>query len=111
MTLTITDILSAELTRCLLQYKQIANEGEKEAANHRYLCIQTALWMVSGGKQPAIRKQTEEVRAEIVRWTKDIQRNSTVKTMHQDGRVVALLQEFLESTKPAVPAPVQTSLL
>ncbi len=53
----------------------------------------------------------EEVRAEILRWMKDIQKNSTVKTMHHDGRVVAMLTEFLESTKPAAPAPVQTTLL
>jgi hypothetical protein len=111
MQITITDILSAELTRCLQQYKQLVADDDKQTANHHYLCIQTALWMIQGGTAPAIRKTEQEVRADITRWMKDIQRNSTVRTMHADGRVVALLQEFLENTKPITPQPVQTSLI
>lgn len=113
MQFTLSDILSAELTRRLTAYKQgiTAGDIERDTANHRYLCIQTALWIVDGGTPPAIRKTEEETRAEILRWSKEIQRNSTVKTMHQDGRVVALLQEFLEKTKPITAAPVQTRLI
>lgn len=111
MQITITDLLSAELTRLLLEYKRLSITEEKEVANHRYLCIQTAIWMAGGGRQPAITKPVEEVRAEITRWMKQIQRDSTVATMHQDGRVVAMLQEFLENTKPLTAQPVQTTLI
>jgi len=113
MQITLSDILSAELTRRLTAYKAMINTGEiaQSQANHRYLCLQTALWIVDGGTPPAIRKTEEETRAEIQRWSKEIQRNSTVKTMHQDGRVVALLVEFLEKTKPITAIPAQTRLI
>jgi hypothetical protein len=111
MQITITDLLSAELTRRLLEYKKLSITEEKEVANHRYLCIQTAIWMAGGGRQPAITKPVEEVRAEITRWMKEIQRNSTIATVHSDGRNVVMLNNFLESTKPVVQAPVQTTLL
>lgn len=113
MQITLSDILAAELTRRLLAYKQLINAGEieRDTSNHRYLCIQTALWIVDGGTPPAIRKTEEETRAEVLRWSKEIQKNSTVKTMHSDGRVVALLQEFLEKTKPITAVPAQTRLI
>lgn len=111
MRITITDILSAEMTRILLHYKQIAQEGEKEIASHRYLCLLTALWMVGDCKQPVIPKTEEEVREEIRRFISDINRNATVQTMYTDGRRVELLNQFLETFRPAQPAPVQTSLL
>lgn len=113
MKLTITSILSAELTRRLNSYRLFIAGGEMDqaTANHRYLCLQTALWMVAGGDTPAIRKPEEEVREEIQRWIRTIQRESTVATVHQDGRVVALLLEFLEKTKLITAGAVQTTLI
>lgn len=118
MQYTIQDIINAELTNRLKNYRSIIASGSPEEvaeSNRRYLCLQTALH-IAGGTQTLpggviTKMPMEEVRAELLRWMKEIQKNSTVKTMHHDGRVVALLSEFLESTKPAAPAPVQTTLL
>jgi len=109
--MTLTQILSDEMTRCLREYKQLAEAADKETLNHRYLCLQTALWMEAGGTAPAIRKSDDEVRYIIRRWMTDIQRDSTVATMHHDGRVVALLSEFLDATKPVTAVPAQQRLI
>lgn len=113
MQYTINDILQAELTTRLKAYRALVAEGkiDRDTANHRYLCIQTALWMAGGSEKPATAATAEDARAEILRWLKEIQRNSTAATMHADGRVVALLNEFLEKTKNITPVPVQTSLI
>lgn len=111
MQLTIASIISDEMTRCLQEYKRLAEQEHKDALNNRYLCLQTALWMAQGGKSPAIRMPEDQVRAVIRQWQKDIQRDSTVATMHHDGRVVAILQEFLDDTKPITAAPAQTKLV
>lgn len=110
--LTILSIIQAELTRRLTHYADLVDRGhmDRETANFRYLCLQTAAW-IAGGDRPKTVTLHEETMDEIQRWMREIQRNSTVETMHADGRVVALLQEFLEANKPAVPAPVQTRLI
>lgn len=121
MTITFTDIASAELTRRLTEYPQLVSAitdpskqtAKREEVNHRYLCLQTAIWMDSNGKaqKPAIVKTEEEVRAELIRWQKDIQKDSTVETMLRDGREVAIIQAFLDATAPVVALPVQTSIV
>lgn len=113
MQITITDILQAELTTRLKRYRSLVDSGEmdRDTANHRYLCIQTALWMAGGSDKPATVTTEDDTRAEIQRWIRTIQRDTTVATMHADGRVVELLTQFLETTKPVAPVPVQTSLL
>lgn len=113
MQITITDIIQVELSRRLSTYKDLVAAGQmdRDTANHRYLCLQTALWMAGGCERPAIHRAEADTRAEITRWMKQIQRDSTVATMHNDGRVVALLIDFLEKTKPITPHPVQTKLI
>lgn len=107
----LTQILSEEMSRCLLEYKSLAGYDDKDTLNHRYLCLQTALWMQEGGTAPAIRKTVDEIRTVIRAWVRDIQRDTTVATMHHDGRVVALLDQFLNDTKPITSLPAQTRLI
>lgn len=121
MTITFTAIASAELTSRLSAYQTIlqstsdaaAREEKREQLNHRYICLQTAIWIDANGKgpKPAIIKSPEEVRSELIRWMKDIQKDSTVQTMHRDGRDIAIIQAFLAATAPVVAQPVQTSIV
>lgn len=113
MQITITDILQAELTTRLKRYRSLVDSGEmdRDTANHRYLCIQTALWMAGGSDKPATVTTEDDTRAEIQRWIRTIQRDTTVATMHADGRLVAILEKFLEETRPITKQPEQTRLL
>jgi len=109
---TILSVIQAELTRRLTHYRDQVAAGhmDRETANFRYLCLQTAAW-VAGGEKPKTVTSEEETREEIQRWMREIQRDSTVATMHHDGRVVALLTQFLQDTAPVTPEPVQTRLI
>lgn len=111
MQLTIETVLSEEMSRCLSEYKSLAEYDDKETLNNRYLCLQTAMWMQHGGAAPAIRKPVDEIRTVIRDWVRDIQRRSTIATMHHDGRVVGLLNDFLEQTKPITAGPAQLKLV
>lgn len=112
MQYTLLSVIQAELTRRMTHYAALIARGDmdRETANFRYLCLQTAAW-IAGGDKPKTVTHDEETREEIQRWMREIQRNSTVETMHADGRVVALLTEFLEATKPGTSEPVQTRLI
>jgi hypothetical protein len=113
MTHTFATIAAAELTRRLTHYATLVAQGnmDKATANHRYLALQTALWMDSGGDPPKTLTTPEESREEIQRWIREINRNATVQSMHEDGRRVALLQQFLDNTKPITAAPAQLKLI
>src|SRR5690606_40789118 len=80
---TILSVIQAELTRRLTHYRDQVAAGhmDRETANFRYLCLQTAAW-VAGGEKPKTVTSEEETREEIQRWMREIQRDSTVATMH-----------------------------
>lgn len=113
MHVTIQTVISDELTRRIRQYKSDVEAGrmDRETANHRYLALQTALWMAGYMSEPATKTTTEEAREEVRRFIREINRATTVETMYDDGRRVQVLKNFLNDTKPAVPAPVQKTLL
>lgn len=113
MELTIQTVISDELTRRLRTYKSAVEkcEMDRETANHRYLALQTALWMAGYMSEPATKTTVEEAREEVRRFIREINREATVETMYVDGRRVELLNQFLESSKPITPAPVQTTLI
>jgi len=110
--------IDTELTRCLKQYPGIIartpdqyQSTVRDELNHRYLCIQTAAWIIDQNRpRPAVVKSDEEVRAALIRWQKDIQRDSTVNTIHQDGRTIAALQEVIDNLKPIIAQPEQKQL-
>ena len=111
------DIASAELSSRLTSYRQIlthktgqALEETRAELNHRYFCLQTALWMDTHGKQPAIIKPEEDVRAELRRWMREIQRETTHESQYQDAEKIALIQSFLDATAPITPEPVQLKI-
>jgi hypothetical protein len=110
--LTISDLLSSELTRRLSNYNKLLQEEhiDRDTANHRYLCLQTALWMDTGADEPAVKKTREAVLDEMRRWRKVIQADSTVDTMHVDGRKVQLINEFIETHRERQEPPEQTQL-
>lgn len=117
MTIDFTYIIEQELSQRLTEYKRVlantpdeALETKREELNHRYLCLQTALWMNTGANKPAIVKDPEEARTELRRWMTEIQRNSTADTMRNDGRKIAIITDFLERTKPVIPAPTQLTI-
>ena len=113
MLITIQTVISDELTRRLRQYNYDVEEGrmDRETANHRYLALQTALWMAGYCAQPKIITTPEEAREEVQRFIREINRAATVHSMHHDGRRVALLEKFLEDTKPITKQPEQGRLL
>lgn len=110
--------IDSELTRCLKQYPGMIARAPRdlesqvrEELNHRYLCIQTAAWIIDQNRpRPAVVKSDEEVRAALIRWQKDIQRDSTVKTLHHDGRIIAALQLVVDSLKPITALPEQKQM-
>jgi hypothetical protein len=115
---TVAAILNDELTVRLVSYANTLKSADPEEyeairaeLNHRYLCLQTALYIEQGGKEPAISKTIEEIHAELRRWMREIQRTATVNTQYQAGRTIALLSEWIEQTKTITAAPAQTSLL
>lgn len=109
---TLLDIIQAELTHRLTHYAAQVDAGhmDRETANHRYLALQTAAW-IAGADKPKTVTSDEETRDEIRRWIREINRNATVETMHHDGRRVALLEKFLEDTRPITKQPEQARLL
>lgn len=119
MTLTITTLISDELTGRLQRYQRLiatATDSSREELrtelNHRYLCLQMAYYMAGGTKQPpAIQKELDDVHDELRRWMRDIQRNSRKETMIVDGRCIALITELIEQTKPITALPEQTRLI
>lgn len=117
MTITFSDIASVELTRRLSAYRSIlagtpqeSIEEKRTELNHRYLCLQWAVFMDSGGIRPATNKELDEVHEELRRWMREIQRESTVQTMHADGKKIAIIQCFLDATRPVLPASVQMQI-
>lgn len=110
---TFIGLVSAELSRRLETYRDLidSNAITRDQANAAYLALQTALWLAGGCEKPAITSTREEAREEIRRWRREINRNATVESMYTDSRVVRLLDEFLENTRPVSADPVQTRLL
>lgn len=112
------NLIDAELSRCLREYPGIIARAPKdlesqvrEELNHRYFCLQTCAWIIDQKRSmPKNTKTDEEVIAALIRWQKDIQRNSTVKTMHQDARVIARLQDVVDHLKPITAHPEQKKL-
>ncbi len=113
MHITIQTVISDELTARLKTFQQAVDSGllDRATAVHRYLALQTALWMAGFCNEPAQKTTPEEAREEVQRFIREINRNATVETMHHDGRRVDILEKFLETTKPVTPAPVQTRLI
>jgi hypothetical protein len=113
MHVTIQTVISDELTRRLRQYQHDVEAGkmDRETANHRYLALQTALWIAGYMNEPATKTTQEEAREEVQRFIREINRDATVLTMYIDGHRVKLLEKFLNDTRPAVPAPIQTTLI
>lgn len=110
---TIQTILSDELTSRLKTFKAAVESGDMDRATavHRYLAMQTALWMAGYMAEPATVTTREEAREEIRLFIRQINRDTTVETMHQDGRRVAILEKFLEETRPITKQPEQTRLM
>ena len=113
MQLTIQTVISDELTRRLTAYATDVAAGrmDRDTANHRYLALQTACWMAGGMAKPATVTIDDEARDEIRRFIREINREATVETMHHDGRRVALLEKFLDDTRPITRQPEQGRLL
>lgn len=107
-------IFHIEMTfRKALYPQQIADKVlSSETANHRYYCLATALYMIEQGRPPAEIKPLPDVLAEILRWSKHIQRNATKATMRGDGQRIAVLTAFIEhySPEPEQDRVVQTEL-
>lgn len=111
-------LIDSELTRCLRDYPAIIARAPQDLEsqvrhelNHRYLCLQTAAWIIDQKRlRPAVVKSDEDVRAALIRWQKDIQRDSTVKTMHQNGRMIAALQEVVDALNPITAQPEQKNM-
>jgi hypothetical protein len=115
---TVASILNDELTVRLVAYAntlKAADPEEYEAIraelNHRYLCLQTALYIEQGGKEPAISKTIDEIHAELRRWMREIQRTATVNTQHHIARTIAMVTEWIEQTKEITAAPAQQKLI
>lgn len=85
---------------------------DRETANFRYMCLETAAWWAGAAKPHDSHIQPDfEVREEILRWIRTIQRETSTSTMHEDGRLVAQLREFLDETKAITKQPEQGRLL
>lgn len=110
--------IDTELTRCLKEYPRIIEQTPdvyqsqvRAELNHRYLCLQTAAWIIDQKRpRPGVVKPDEEVSAALVRWQKDIQKNSTAKSMHADGRIIAALQLIVDALKPITAQPEQKEI-
>lgn len=107
---TLTELIEIEIKDRTAVYREMVarREMDRDTANHRLGLLRSALRIAQG--QPDTYNELE-LRTEITRWMTRLQRNSTVNTMHYDGRVVQMLSELLEQMKPIQRNLVQTRLL
>jgi hypothetical protein len=117
-TTTISDLFQSELDRRLSAYShQVAaaapeqREAVREVVNHRYLCIQTAAYIESGGKRPAIVKEIEDVHTELREWMRELQRTANRENQYEIARTIATLTEWIERTQPITAVPAQQKLI
>ena len=73
---------------------------DQATANHRFLCLSTACYILGNGNKPTVIKPLDDVLHELSTWKRTIQRESTPATARGDGQRIGHIEAFIKHYSP-----------